>query len=290
MNYYIINSMETITFKEFQNKVVGLYNDVSTFFDSIDLIWWVHSGTLLAIKRENKLILDWDDDIDLMVPYNDWKRSTTLLKNFCDQNKFIYFDLLGKDFKYLSYSPYAQIFSGEKFNVVLDDNTEIILTPFVDIFFAVDNNIYSEKEWKKYSKIFPLRWIFNKKFDKYPYSENNKFLKFIINVLTYLVPFLCNKVSIDEFLLKPFNQPDAKALRRADYWSHRDVIYDIENGLEHYEIDGSKVVTNVDWENELINSFGSNWNIPKIRKMHFQNKEKNIYNKYRNDILKKLDN
>lgn len=277
--------METITFKEYQDKIIDLYKRTSIFFDAQNIDWWLHSGTLLAIKRESKLILDWDDDVDLMVPFIQWKNSLESIDNFCKENNFIYFDLTGKDIQYLSYCPFAQIFSGTYYNVIFDDGNKFTMMPFIDVFFAASNSLFTDDEWKKYSRKFPLRWLYSRKFNKYPYGENNKLLKFLINTISWPVSFFLNQEKNESFFKKPYLSSSLGELRRSDFWSSRDIIYNLENGFERYQIDGVTVVTNINWEHELCSSYGKDWAIPKKRKMHFQMKKKNIYNMYRDNVL-----
>lgn len=281
--------METITFDEYQKKVIDLFKNISEFLNYHKINWWVHSGTLLAVKRNNRLILPWDDDIDIMVPYFQWKVIKNELKTFCDKNNLVLFDLLDEHINYLSYTPFSQIYSTQSFKVILDSGEIVNLYPFVDIFFAVNNATYSSKEWVKYSRTFPLKWLYSNNYDKYPYSENNNFVKKLMNFISYPISFFLNEGKISRFLFKPYLNCEGRYLRRADYWSDRDIIYDLENSFNEEIIYGIKIFANKDWEKELIESYGIYWKKEIIQKMHFQQKEKNIYNKYRNEYLKQLN-
>ena len=65
--------MKTITVIEYKEKVLKLYEEVYKILEEELVPWWVHSGTLLGIKRHNSQMIPWDDDIDIMVPANIWK-------------------------------------------------------------------------------------------------------------------------------------------------------------------------------------------------------------------------
>lgn len=56
---------------EGKNKVIAerMLKNVATLFDRCKIDYWIEGGTLLGIKRENRL-LPWDNDVDLSINHD----------------------------------------------------------------------------------------------------------------------------------------------------------------------------------------------------------------------------
>lgn len=283
--------MEKITFYQYQDKVLEIYSKVTKYFEYIGISWWVHSGTLLGIKRHNNDMIPWDDDIDLMVKTTDWKNNYESTKVFADSENLFYFDLWLKEYDIPTYTKFAQFLSKDTYEVEIENNRSVILRPFVDVFFACPSDTFSPKEWIKYSKKWPLNWIYSSRFDKYPFAENNKFVKNLINLLTYPIGFILNESKNNNYLYSPYNNnKEGKLYRRVDYWSYRNIEYDLSDGLVNGNIRGFKAIYNKNWKKELEESYGVNWESEIKGKRHFENKTRNKFNKYRDAVMEEINN
>lgn len=77
------------TIEEKQAKIkqicVGLIKAFATVCAKYNLKWWVDGGTLLGTVREGKII-DWDDDVDIVMLRNDY----TKLVKLCEKNPYVF--------------------------------------------------------------------------------------------------------------------------------------------------------------------------------------------------------
>ena len=71
MNNNII--VKVLTLKEIQTESLGILKDIHSFCIKHDIKYSVVGGTLLGAVRHQGFI-PWDDDIDLMMPREDYER------------------------------------------------------------------------------------------------------------------------------------------------------------------------------------------------------------------------
>lgn len=124
------------TIKEKQEKIkqicVGLIEAFAIVCAKHNLKWWVDGGTLLGAVREGKII-DWDDDVDIVMLRDDY----TKLVKLCEKNPYMF----GTNYFFQTAvtDTYLETFAK------LRDNTTTALTPreysmshnrgmFIDIF------------------------------------------------------------------------------------------------------------------------------------------------------------
>lgn len=133
----------------FKAKLKETFKFVIDFFHDNDLKWWTAGGTMLGAIRHNDII-PWDDDIDIMMPREDYNRLIAL-KDKLKGTKYVLLTPNDEDYWMCSAK-------------ICDWNTTIIETPhdlfplgvFVDI-FPLDKFDYSKeiyiKQYAKYKKI-----------------------------------------------------------------------------------------------------------------------------------------
>lgn len=124
------------TIKEKQAKIkqicIGLIEAFATVCAKYNLKWWVDGGTLLGAVREGKII-DWDDDVDIVMLRDDY----TKLVELCEKNPYTF----GTNYFFQTAMTDAYLETFAK----LRDNTTTALTPreysmshnrgmFIDIF------------------------------------------------------------------------------------------------------------------------------------------------------------
>ncbi len=253
--------MREITFKEYQSKVYELYLEIDIFLKKINLNYWVHSGTLLGIIRDGGMIA-WDDDIDLMCPYNEFVNNK---EKFVSTNEYEV-KIFDFSFKKDNFSDmkYIKFISNKKYLLSSENGKKVIARPFVDLFFAVSSiSLKYEKDWKRYDIYNKIFWIWSDGFCRYRKKTNKKFVTFLINGITYPMKALPIKRFIYNKLQKPYLASELncndKTFRRADYWARRKTIWNLEE-MKLIKFKDKEVLINSSPEKELLDSYGKSWN------------------------------
>lgn len=258
--------MKTIKFSEYKEKVVELYENVYKILDKNNITWWIHSGTLLGLKRHNGKMIPWDDDIDIMVPANQWKEKIYTIDADLNQLNYKLIDWTFTDLRIRSDAWFAKIYSNEEYNVISDDGkfkSPYPQRPFIDIFYSVPSESFDKEwKWKKYEFYVKIQWTLRPGFDRYLAAKNNKQKNFLMNFISYPMKFFFKEENVLKYLEKPFNENEGwNKVRRADPWATRKVIYNLKTGLVENKFEGKKTFHNKEWEQELIETFGKDWNI-----------------------------
>lgn len=132
----------------FKEKLHETFRFAIDFFQKHNLSWFCAFGTAIGAVRHNDII-PWDDDIDLLMPREDYERLLTLKKDF---NGTGYTVMSPQDDYYCF--PFAKI---------VDENTTLweaprysfVLGVFIDI-FPLDNSNLSPEEYKSAVRSFNL--------------------------------------------------------------------------------------------------------------------------------------
>lgn len=61
-----------------KKTLLHAFDKFISFCDKHDLTWWADGGTLLGVIRDGKMI-EWDDDIDIMMPRTDFDKLSSLM-------------------------------------------------------------------------------------------------------------------------------------------------------------------------------------------------------------------
>lgn len=72
--------------KEYQNELLDVYKYVLKIFGKYGIKPIAHSGTLLGIVRHNKDFIPWDDDMDILVPYDKIYKNYENISNEINKN------------------------------------------------------------------------------------------------------------------------------------------------------------------------------------------------------------
>lgn len=62
-----------LTMQEIKTQCLGILGEIQRFFQDHDLRFWLAYGTLIGARRHGGFI-PWDDDVDIMMPLEDYKR------------------------------------------------------------------------------------------------------------------------------------------------------------------------------------------------------------------------
>ena len=99
----LVKGKELINIDDLHRLEKDMLKEFDAFCNENDLRYWVCGGTLLGTIR-HKGFIPWDDDIDIFMPYEDYKKATKLFKSenyeFCslENDKYVdkYVDPWGK--------------------------------------------------------------------------------------------------------------------------------------------------------------------------------------------------
>lgn len=70
-----------VTVQQIHKGLLDILQEFKRVCEENDLTWWIDSGTLLGAVREGKII-EWDDDIDVMMPREDYNKLLSLSQKF----------------------------------------------------------------------------------------------------------------------------------------------------------------------------------------------------------------
>ena len=129
-----------------QKKIqLEMLKEIRDICDEAGLMYFLGGGTLLGAVR-HKGYIPWDDDIDLMMPREDYNKLLKIFNEKCNgKSKLLYYGNL-KEYYY----PYAKVVNTETRLVELDCRNLDEMGVFIDI-FPID---FLPEDDKKIKKIF----------------------------------------------------------------------------------------------------------------------------------------
>lgn len=277
---------------DYQNELLEIYMYVRDIFLKYDIKSIAHSGTLLGIIRHNNDFIPWDDDLDILVPYDKLKLNYKSISNKIngESGKYWIFNFIEHDPIIKNDIFMLRVYKRDKI-LLESENDELLTRPFIDIFAGIPNNTFKTRiGWKIYSWHHQMFWITRKGFKRFNGTVNNKKRSLIKNFVTYPIKifFWANKE--EKKILDTYNNNDGNwnIIHRADCWAYRDINYNLNN-LIKTNIRGEEIWINKDFKRELLKSYGNDWDVIKRTHNHtFSNKH--IYHKRNININNFLDN
>lgn len=280
---------------EYQNEILKTYDYINNIFKSYDIKPIAHSGTLLGIIRHNKDFIPWDDDLDILVPFNKINRHYSEISKEINKpkNNYWIFNFINQEEVVNTNHFMLRIYKREPISLNINGK-KILKRPFVDIFIGIPSDSFKTVfGWKLYSFHHRMFWMTRKGFKRFKGTVNNRKRAFFRNLITYPMKLiLWPKTELNRINRKIYNNDgNWNILHRSDSWSNRNIDYDTEE-LIKTKIRGSEIWINKNYKDELLKSFGKNWS--KEIKTHghiddYKHKyhERNIkINLFLDDILK----
>lgn len=271
--------MDSISFKEFQNKVLEIYNETTEIFRKNNIKLWAHSGTLLGIIRHDESFIPWDDDIDLMVSYKEYIQNKSKIVNELNSpNSNIYMiDFKNDNIIIDPNMNFIRVFSRHEYKISYEDHMTTS-RPFIDIFFAGPSNTFkSEFGWWYFSVVNKSMWTMKPGFNRYHKSVNKKTKTFLFNLISLPMKLIPSSI-LDKYIEKKFEGKNKNwnSLRRMDAWSNRKIEYQYSL-MKLSKINGCDILISQNYEKELKESYGKNWEEEKSKTPHiFSEKHLNI--------------
>lgn len=252
--------------KQYQDELLNIYQFTLTVFKKYDIKCIAHSGTLLGILRHNNDFIPWDDDIDILVPYN------KLIQNYekisseinSSEGKFWIFNFIGPKAEINTNLFMLRVYSRKSLLVNIGSSA-VIKRPFIDIFVGIPNNAFKTKlGWKIYGLHHRMYWMTRKGFNRFKGTVNNKKRAFLRNLLSYPVKILFHPERETKIIMKKYQEhyEDWGIIHRADCWSGRKISYDMDK-LVKTELRGAEIWINNNHLEEIVETFGKDWKIEK---------------------------
>ena len=137
----LLRQLTEVEKHELRRTLLDMHNDIIKVCDKYGLIVMLGGGSCLGAVR-HKGFIPWDDDLDLMMPRNDYEKLICLFENGQIGNKYCFeYPNKHKDVK----NTFLKIYLKDTvFKEIFDDNELFPTSVFLDIFpidYAPENNI-----------------------------------------------------------------------------------------------------------------------------------------------------
>lgn len=250
-----------------QDELLKLFSIVANILDKSNVKHWLHSGTLLGWYRDGGFI-EWDDDLDIMISYKEWKDGYNSILKLIEENGLELFDFSIENPQIKSRLKNARIYSKDKVEFTIDGKRQIFF-PYIDIFFSAPVNHFKYRwMWTWYEWMYKINWVWEPGFKRFN-QRGGRIRMFWFDLISYPLKVIFPNKRILRFLQSPKqSEGDWNYLTRFDYWTHRKTYYILS---EMVEVDflGVKTNSTKDVEKELKLTFGKTWNIKKYRDPHY---------------------
>lgn len=254
--------------QDIQTVLLDILDKTIEVFDKYNLQWFADSGTLLGAIREGKMI-DWDDDIDIIMPRQDYNKFLEV-----GPNEFSYPYFFQTPLTDSMWSQHPRIRkSGTTGMTELDVGGKHHMGLFIDIFCLdslPDNDEYAQN-LKGFMMTLTRHSSISEYGDRFIQSKFN--IKDAFNVMNTVVTEMTNENTQSKYvanvlLFRSRRCQNVKLLRGSYNYS-----FDIDfQGLKH------KMKIPVGYEHILLQWYGDTWKTP-IKGGSFH--ETNLFNPYR---------
>lgn len=138
--------MKELVLAEFHQRLAYMMNEIHKICERHHIHYTMIGATLIGALR-HKGFVPWDDDMDIAMPYTDYKRFCKIV--FTEKHPWIDFDLAGYTDNY--YCPFIKAYDSR--TTFLEENRGIPKGIFIDIFPIVcvgDTKKEALREYKKH--------------------------------------------------------------------------------------------------------------------------------------------
>ena len=236
----LVKGKEQICIDDLHKLEKDMLKEFDAFCNNSNLRYWVCGGTLLGTIR-HKGFIPWDDDIDIFMPYEDYKKAASIFKSdnyeFCSLENVNYFD------KYVD--PWGKLL-GKKIIMKEDAGPYYKYhTEWIDVFCLVGMPTDLKVRESFFAQAIELKKLQN----EYFYASNGDIKA-------------CNKVYekyVSMFSAYPFDTAEYVGVlgteyKERDYTKHS--VYDKTLRLPFEDIE---VNVPVGYKEYLDNLYGSDW-------------------------------
>ena len=251
-----------ISLRELQLEELEILRIITKYIDAKNLKYYRSGGTLLGAVR-HKWFIPWDDDIDIIMPRNDYEKLMQFLKKepLKEENlKAVSFELNNSN------RPFGKIINTD---ISIESKSKEDRYLWIDI-FPIDGlpddrekAIKHIKSILKYKGMIYLKATTFKEIKKEKKSLMNRYLKIVLKFITLLIPI--------KYCAKRIN----KLAKRYDYGSSKyvgtTVWPDGEKSIQerkwhkdtvNFEFEGYEFNAFVGWREYLITMYGDYMKLP----------------------------
>lgn len=144
-----------MTLREIQLYKLGMMKDISSICDQHGIKYILHYGTLLSAIRHDGFI-PWDDDVDLAMPWNDFKELIQILN--CDYSDRYFAQSIWTEERFPLL--WMQIRANGTTSLPVDyASYDIYWGMCIDVFALVDAEIDEKKKRKREKEKRLLIWL-----------------------------------------------------------------------------------------------------------------------------------
>lgn len=228
--------------EKIKKELLSDFKLINEEFIANNIFWWAHSGTLLGVVRNNNMI-EWDDDIDMMMTYADFFNNFNLIEKIVKKYNY---DLYCLNKTWKDSLTVRIVKRNSRFYKQINHHFKRNM-PFIDLMIAIPyRNLFLFKFGYLYHRI-------------HYYSIYNRIYSSFITRLLLLNFFSIKMINYEcNYSLKNQNS----FYHRFDWWPTKKILYSKDNMLK-IKFESTIININCDYLDELSKWYGKDFLIEK---------------------------